>query len=186
MPVTAKLSKAFYEQVGEQAATELVDWLNAVDQSYRADLRELNELNFARFDAKLEQRIAEVRSEIGGLGAKFESLDAKVGGLEVRIGGLETKVGGLEVRIGGLEMKVGGLETKVGGLETKVGALDAKFGVLEAKIEGMDAKSAGLFAKLEATLDAKISAAGERQAHFLMLGWVTLLVPILIGLWTRS
>jgi len=158
MPVTAKLSKAFYEQVGEQAATELVDWLNAVDQSYRADLRELNELNFARFDAKLEQRIAEVRSEIGGLGAKFESLDAKVGGLEVRIGGLETKVG----------------------------ALDAKFGVLEAKIEGMDAKSAGLFAKLEATLDAKISAAGERQAHFLMLGWVTLLVPILIGLWTRS
>ena len=27
--------------------------------TYRADLRELNELNFARFDAKLEQRLAE-------------------------------------------------------------------------------------------------------------------------------
>ncbi len=27
--------------------------------SYRSDLRELNELNFARFDAKLEQRFAQ-------------------------------------------------------------------------------------------------------------------------------
>ena len=39
------------------------DWLdrphNAVDATYRADLRELNELNFGRFDAKLEHRIAE-------------------------------------------------------------------------------------------------------------------------------
>ena len=30
-----------------------------MDATYRADLRELNELNFARFDAKLEQRLAE-------------------------------------------------------------------------------------------------------------------------------
>ena len=37
---------------------------NAVDLTYRADLRELNELNFARFDAKLEQRLAELRAEL--------------------------------------------------------------------------------------------------------------------------
>jgi len=35
-----------------------------VDLTYRADLRELNELNFARFDAKLEQRLAELRAEL--------------------------------------------------------------------------------------------------------------------------
>jgi hypothetical protein len=35
-----------------------------LDLTYRADLRELNELNFARFDAKLEQRIAELRAEL--------------------------------------------------------------------------------------------------------------------------
>ena len=35
-----------------------------VDAIYRGDLRELNEQNFARFDAKLEQRIAEVRADI--------------------------------------------------------------------------------------------------------------------------
>lgn len=64
MPVTAKLSKRFYDVLGEDVANELVDWFNAVDLSYRADLRELNELNFARFDAKLEQRLAELRAEL--------------------------------------------------------------------------------------------------------------------------
>jgi DNA anti-recombination protein RmuC len=64
MPVTAKLSKRFYEVLGEDVANELVDWFNAVDLTYRADLRELNELNFARFDAKLEQRLAELRAEL--------------------------------------------------------------------------------------------------------------------------
>ena len=34
-----------------------------MDATYRADLRELNELNFSRFDAKLEQRLAELRAE---------------------------------------------------------------------------------------------------------------------------
>ena len=65
MPVTAKLSKRFYDVLGEDIANELVDWFNAVDLAYRTDLRELNELNFARFDAKLEQRLAELRAECG-------------------------------------------------------------------------------------------------------------------------
>ena len=60
MPVTAKLSRKFYETFGDDVANELVEWFNAVDATYRADLRELNELNFARFDAKLEQRLAEL------------------------------------------------------------------------------------------------------------------------------
>jgi hypothetical protein len=64
VPVTAKLSKRCYEVLGEDIATELVDWFNAVDATYRADLRELNELNFARFDAKLEQRLAALRADL--------------------------------------------------------------------------------------------------------------------------
>jgi hypothetical protein len=64
VPVTAKLSKRFYDVLGEDIANELVDWFNAVDLTYRADLRELNELNFARFDAKLEQRLTELRAEL--------------------------------------------------------------------------------------------------------------------------
>ena len=72
VPVTARLSKRFYDVLGEDVANELVDWFNAVDltprsargELYRAELRELNELNYARFDAKLEQRLAELRAEL--------------------------------------------------------------------------------------------------------------------------
>jgi uncharacterized small protein (DUF1192 family) len=51
----------------------LVEWLNQVDATYRSELRELNELNFARFDAKLDQRSAELRADIHSL-----NLDAKL------------------------------------------------------------------------------------------------------------
>ena len=63
MPL-AKLSERFYQKFGHDLVEELVTWLNGMDTTYRADLRELNEVNFARFDAKLEQRIAEVRSDL--------------------------------------------------------------------------------------------------------------------------
>jgi hypothetical protein len=59
MPVTAKLSRRFYERLGDEIANELVDWFNAVDATYRSDLRETNELNFARFMASVDQRFAE-------------------------------------------------------------------------------------------------------------------------------
>ena len=38
-----------------------------MDATYRNDLRELNELNFARFDAKLEQRLAALDSKFDRL-----------------------------------------------------------------------------------------------------------------------
>ena len=71
MPVTAKLSKMFYDRLGEAVTNELVDWFNQVDTAYRSDLREINEANFARFDAKLERRLAEFREDING---KFDAL----------------------------------------------------------------------------------------------------------------
>jgi len=82
VPVTAKLSRKFYEKFGDDITNELVEWFNTVDATYRTDLRELNELNFGRFDAKLEQRIAQ--------------LDAKLEALESR---LETRMAAFEARI---------------------------------------------------------------------------------------
>ena len=96
MPL-AKLSERFYRTFGHDLVDELVGWLNQMDTTYRTDLRELNELNFARFDAKLEQRAAE-------LGAK----------LEQRIADLEVKV---EQRIADLEVKV---EKRITGLDAKL------------------------------------------------------------------
>ena len=64
VPVTAKLSRKFYETFGEDLTNELVEWFNSVDATYRTDLRELNELNFSRFDAKLEQRLAQFDAKL--------------------------------------------------------------------------------------------------------------------------
>ena len=73
MPVTAKLSRLFYERFGEQVTNELVDWFNQVDATYRNELREINESNFARFDAKLEQRVAELRAEFVATQSRLEA-----------------------------------------------------------------------------------------------------------------
>ena len=112
MPVTAKLSRRFYEKFGDELTNELVEWFNQVDATYRSDLRELNELNFARFDAKLEQRLAEVKADLReeiadlrselrtGLAALDSRLDAKIAGLEGRLVG---RIGVLEGRFGTLE-----------------------------------------------------------------------------------
>lgn len=86
MPVTAKLSKLFYDRLGEEIAGELVDWFNAVDATYRTDLHQLNELNFSRFDAKLEQRVVELHAKLdtkinrvyAELSAKIDTVEAKL------------------------------------------------------------------------------------------------------------
>jgi len=86
VPVTAKLSRKFYDTYGDELANELVDWCNEVDATYRADLRELNELNFARFDAKLEQRMVELDAKWAG---RWTELDAK---LDRRLAELKTEL----------------------------------------------------------------------------------------------
>src|SRR5439155_6450211 len=101
VPVTAKLSRKFYETFGDEIANDLVDWFNAVDATYRADLRELNELNFARFDAKLEQRLAELDARWG---SKWSALDAK---LEQQLAKLKA-----EIQIQ-LAQGLAGVETKL-------------------------------------------------------------------------
>src|SRR5471032_2397946 len=78
MPFTAKLSRRFYDHFGDELTNEFVDIINGMDATYRSDLREMNELNFARFDAKLEQRIAELRTEIIAMRGEMHALRAEL------------------------------------------------------------------------------------------------------------
>jgi hypothetical protein len=60
-----------------------VDWFNAVDTTYKSDLRDLIEVQAQRFDARLEQRLAEtradLRTEIGQVRAEIGQVRAEMG-----------------------------------------------------------------------------------------------------------
>ena len=67
----------------------LVDWFNSVDATYRSDLDRLNELNFARFDAKLEQHLAQLKMELATTWEKrFAQLETS---WEQRLSQMDTK-----------------------------------------------------------------------------------------------
>src|SRR5689334_20071880 len=64
VPVTAKLSRRFYDKLGDDVANELVEWLNTVDTSYRQEFKDLLDLRFGRFESELGSLRAELRGEM--------------------------------------------------------------------------------------------------------------------------
>ena len=58
--MTAKLSREFYDRFGEKVVDELVDCCDDMDETFRAELRALNDQNFER----LERRMAELKAEL--------------------------------------------------------------------------------------------------------------------------
>ncbi len=83
-PRTIKLSRRFYEQFGDETSNELVDVLNNMDTTYRAELRDFIELSFEKFEARIERRIAqqgadlrtEFRTDLSALRVEMRELKA--------------------------------------------------------------------------------------------------------------
>ena len=109
-------------------ANEFVDWFNQVDATYRADLRELNESNFIRFDSRLEQRFAEFELRIDRRFAEFEARTNQ------RFLEFEAKV---DQRFIASEATV-----------------NQRFALLESRIADLDTKTVRRFAELEAKMDS--------------------------------
>ena len=114
MPVNTKLSRKAHDQLGEDVALELEDVVKRMDENHRADLREMSDFSFSRFDARLEQRLAEqggslrtviaeqgasIRNEMAEMGASIrgEMSEMRVG-LSKDIAQLGEKVAASEVR----------------------------------------------------------------------------------------
>ena len=100
MPVTAKLSRRFYERFGDELTNELVDWFNAVDATYQTELRALNELNFARFEAKMGERFAESDAKVEHRFAELEvRLERRFAAIDARFAMLEERFAVFEARL---------------------------------------------------------------------------------------
>lgn len=78
VPVTARLSRQFYERLGDQITNELVDWLNAVDKSVRNQLIELNERNWERLRAELDARDARLDARFAGFEVRFTQFETRL------------------------------------------------------------------------------------------------------------
>ena len=63
MPVTARLSKRFYDTFGDEIPNDLVEGFNQVDATNRQELREHNDLNWGRVQARLAEMETRLRSE---------------------------------------------------------------------------------------------------------------------------
>lgn len=78
MPITAKLSRQFYEKLGDEVTNELVTWLNAVDDSYRQEFKELFAANFGPLRAEIDAKMGELRAEMTGLRAEMGQMEARI------------------------------------------------------------------------------------------------------------
>jgi hypothetical protein len=134
MPVTARLSKAFYDQFGEQVTNELVEWFNLVDLTYRTELRTLNDTNFARFEALLDSRFARADLQLERqLNARFSGFEHR---MEKRFGERELRSGSFEQRI---EQRLGEFEQRMDKrsrefdqrVEKRFGRFDSRLGIIE-------------------------------------------------------
>ena len=85
-----KLSRQFYQRFGDKLVNELLELLNQMDAAFKAELREQNDVNHARFDAKLEVRLSEFAEQLAQkLEARFEKrfvlIDGRLDRLEKRL-----------------------------------------------------------------------------------------------------
>ena len=96
MPVTARLSHKLYEAFGEDAGADMVGWMQHIE-AQRAELRELNELNFGRFEARLSELSRHMDARFTQVDARFtqleDTMDARFAQFEATIvGRLEAKI----------------------------------------------------------------------------------------------
>lgn len=107
MPVTAKLSRRFYDQFGDDIANELVNWFNAVDDTCRNQLRELNELNWERFRSELRAEGAAIRADMDKRFAAFGAeMDKRFTEAEKRFSAIDSRLAALEGRLPAFEERL--------------------------------------------------------------------------------
>ncbi len=108
MSITGKLTRKLYETLGEDAANEMVDWMHRVD-AQRAELRDLNELNFSRTEA----RFADMNARLDQLEARLDRVEARLDQVEARLGRVEARLGDVEIRLEKLETGLGDVEDRL-------------------------------------------------------------------------
>ncbi len=152
MPFTAKFSERFYEKLGHDVVDELVDWVNRVDLTYRSELRDQNEINFQRFDARLDRRFAELETK-----------------WEIRFGEIEQRLSGLDAK----------WEVRFGEIGQHLSELDAKWEVRFATVEQSLAEQRAMFEGRFGALDTRMEAVRADLMKWMIGFWATTILTMI-------
>lgn len=86
MPVTARLLQSLQESLGSDATNDLLAWWEEAATVNRAEVREVADLYFARFEARLERFQAELRAEIALTRSEIRSeMDRRFAEMDTRM-----------------------------------------------------------------------------------------------------
>jgi hypothetical protein len=156
MPVTARLSKGFYDRFGDEIANELVEWFNSVDATYRSDLKDPNERNFVRFEAGLDRRAAEIDLAIE---RRFTLVDARFAEVDRRFGEVDRRFAKLEANI------------------------DLRFATLDTKLEQRFASVESLLREHTSSFDVRMAQFEGRMMRWMLTFWVGTLGGLAALVW---
>ena len=117
MPLAIKLSKRFYDTLGDEVTNEFVMMLNSLDDAYRTEIRDL----FGSHTGQIDSRMGQLEGRMDRLEGRMERLEGRMERLEGRMGQLETRLVRVEAQIELLEKN----------LNTRI---DAKLSDLKASI----------------------------------------------------
>jgi uncharacterized coiled-coil protein SlyX len=177
VPVTARLSKRLYDRFGDEVTDELVTWFNSIDAGYRSELRGLNEVNFARFDATLSERFAQFDAKIDRRFAEFEAkIDRRFADQDAK---WEKRIADQDAK---WEKRIAELDAK---WEKRIAELDAKW---EKRFAEQDKSIAGLRVELAQgmhALETRLARSHTEHLRWMFVAWTALLIPIM-GLWMRG
>lgn len=151
LPVTAKLSRRFYDQLGDEVANELVNWFNAVDETYRNQLRELNELNWERFRSELRAEGVAIRSEV-----------------EKRLAEIDKK----------LDARFSVIDTRFAGMDARFAAMDARFAAIDTQFDRIEGNFPTLEQRIDAKFDAKFARCETRMYKAMFAFWTATVIPL--------
>lgn len=116
MAIPAKLSRRLYEILGDDAAHDMGDWMQRVD-AQRAELRDLNESNFARVDARLGEHSVVLQAALARYDERFDVLEAAIGRHDSRFSEMQADLKGQAALMADLRRDV---DTGFARLETRI------------------------------------------------------------------
>jgi outer membrane murein-binding lipoprotein Lpp len=151
MPIATKLSRRFQEVFGTEAADAMVDWMHEMEGG-RAELRDLNDLSFARFDSRLGERIAQLELK---LDRRSATLDAKIDHVAAELDAKIDRVAGeLNAKIDHVADE---LNAKIDQVAVELNAkIDRVGGELNAKIDHVAAELSAKIDHMAADLGARM------------------------------